>query len=79
MNWSAQIPDFNPIENLCDQLDPRIEKCNNRSHTKSVKELACLLQTEWKKIPLSIIQTFVESMPRRVKAVIASGRGSINY
>ncbi|GIY56039.1 hypothetical protein CDAR_521531 [Caerostris darwini] len=34
---------------------------------------------EWKKIPLAVIQRLVESMPRRVHAVIASRGGSTNY
>lgn len=77
MDWPAQSPDLNPIENLWDALDRRIKGCNNRP--KSVKELTCLLQAEWKKIPLAVIQGLVESMPRRVEAVIASRGGSTNY
>ncbi|GIX87031.1 hypothetical protein CEXT_626731 [Caerostris extrusa] len=46
---------------------------------KSVIELLCLLQDEWKKIPLAVIQRLVESMTRRVHAVIASRGGSTNY
>ncbi|GFY02420.1 hypothetical protein TNCV_3503011 [Trichonephila clavipes] len=46
---------------------------------KNVKELARRLQAEGKKTPLTIIQTFLESKLRRVKAVIASGDGSTNY
>ena len=77
MNWPAQSPDLNPIENLWDELHRRIQGCTTRP--KSVKELLCLLQAEWKKIPLAVIQRLVESMPRRVHAVIASRGGSTNY
>ncbi|GIY33696.1 transposable element Tc1 transposase [Caerostris darwini] len=54
------------------------EICKNRTRPKSVKDLLCLLQAEWKKIPLAVIQRLVESMPRRVHAVIASRGGSTN-
>ncbi|GFX47247.1 transposable element Tc1 transposase [Trichonephila clavipes] len=59
LNWPAQILGLNPIENLWHELDYRIKGCRN--HPKSVKELACLLQAEWKKIPLFFIQTLVEN------------------
>ncbi|XP_055932741.1 uncharacterized protein LOC129962771 [Argiope bruennichi] len=74
LNWAAQSPDLNPIENLWDELDRRIKRCDNRP--KSVKERTCLLHAGWEKIPLSVIQTFVESMPRRVKAGTIKGRQS---
>ncbi|GIY36288.1 transposable element Tcb1 transposase [Caerostris darwini] len=73
MDWPAQSPDLNPIKTL----HRRIQGCTTRP--KSVKELLCLLQAEWKKIPLAVIQRLVESMPRRVHAVIASRGGSTNY
>ncbi|GFS49154.1 hypothetical protein TNCV_2410171 [Trichonephila clavipes] len=44
------------------ELDGRNKRCSNGP--KWVKELSCLLQAEWKKIPLSIIQALVESMSR---------------
>ncbi|GIY78347.1 transposable element tcb1 transposase [Caerostris darwini] len=86
MDWAAQGPDLNPIENLWDALHRRIQGCTTRP--KSVKELLCLLQAEWKKIPLlvylsipllEVIKRLVEGMPRRVHAVIVSRGGSTNY
>ncbi|GIY68056.1 transposable element Tc1 transposase [Caerostris darwini] len=77
MDWPAQSPDLNPIENLWDALHRRIQGCTTRP--KSLKELLCLLQAEWKKIPLAVIQRLVESMPRMVHSVIASRGGSTNY
>ncbi|CAL1299395.1 unnamed protein product, partial [Larinioides sclopetarius] len=66
LDWPIQGPDLYLIGNLWNELDCRIKGYNNRP--KSVKELACLLQAEWNKILLSIIQTLMNSMPRRVKA-----------
>ncbi|GIY78033.1 hypothetical protein CEXT_100731 [Caerostris extrusa] len=42
-----QRADLNPIENLWDSLHRQIQGCTTRP--KSVKELLCLLQAEWKK------------------------------
>ncbi|GFU08034.1 transposable element tcb1 transposase [Trichonephila clavipes] len=61
LDWTSPRPDLNPVENHQDCLDRWIKGCSNR--TKSVKELTCLLQTKWKKIPLFIKQILVESMP----------------
>ncbi|KFM67704.1 Transposable element Tc1 transposase, partial [Stegodyphus mimosarum] len=59
MDWLAQSPYLNPIENLWDELYRPIQGCTTRA--KSGKELLCLLQAEWKKIPLAVIQRLVES------------------
>ncbi|KFM60251.1 Transposable element Tc1 transposase, partial [Stegodyphus mimosarum] len=58
MDWRAQSPDLNPIENLWDELHRRIQGCTTRA--KSVKELLCLLQAELKKISLAVIQRLVK-------------------
>ncbi|KFM62165.1 Transposable element Tc1 transposase, partial [Stegodyphus mimosarum] len=58
MDWSVQSPDLNPIENLWDELHRKIQGRTTRA--KSVKELLCLLQAEWKNIPLAVIQRLVE-------------------
>ncbi|GFS71543.1 hypothetical protein TNCV_5052241 [Trichonephila clavipes] len=65
------------MEDHWDKLDRQIKGCSNRP--KSVKELACLLQIKWIKVPLSITQTLMQSMAWQVRAVIASGVGSTNY
>ncbi|GFU42710.1 transposable element Tcb2 transposase [Trichonephila clavipes] len=77
LDWPAQSSHLNPIENFWDYLDCQIKGCSNRP--KSVKELACLLQAEWQKISLSIIQTLVENMTLSVMAVIALGGGTTIY
>ena len=77
LDWPAQSPDLNPIEHLWDELERRLKGCPLRP--KSVKELTSFLQAEWKKIPLAVVQRLVESMPRRVAAVITARGGSTNY
>ena len=76
-DWPAQSSDLNLIEHLWDELERRLKGCPSRP--KSVCELTCLLQAEWKKISIAVIQRLVESMPRRVAAVIAARGASTNY
>ena len=66
--WPAQSPDLNPIENIWDELERRIRK--HVSLPKNETELFNLLQEEWFKLDESVYQNLVESMTRRVKAVV---------
>ena len=77
LDWPSQSPDLNATENLWDESDRRIKECSNRP--KSVKELTCLLQDEWKKTSPCIIQTSTERTYRRVEAVMSSDGSSTNY
>ena len=66
--WPATSPDLNPIEHLWDELERRI--CKHNPLPSSESELFSFLQEEWFKIDGSIFKNLVESMPRRVRAVI---------
>lgn len=77
MEWPAQSPDLNPIEHLWDELDRRLRVCT--SLPKSKPELWNFLLNIWKEIPLATMANLVESMPRRVAAVIAVKGGPTSY
>ena len=66
MDWPAQSPDLNPIENLWSILDKR---CKNRK-PESVEILFQDLQKAWEELPGDLLQKLVDSMPARISAVI---------
>ncbi|CAI2347895.1 unnamed protein product [Caenorhabditis sp. 36 PRJEB53466] len=66
MEWPSQSPDLNPIEHLWEELERR---CANK-RAKNCDEKSAQLQSEWNQIPMSTIDTLIDSMPRRCQAVI---------
>jgi transposase len=64
--WPSQSPDLNPIENLWSYLDWRLRD----RHCGSLEELWAALQEGWNSIPVDYLTKLVESMPRRLQAVI---------
>lgn len=61
-----QSPDINPIENLWAQLEVKIRKCSCSSR----KDLIFNLRKCWAEIDSEYTYKLVESMPRRLQAII---------
>jgi len=77
MVWPAQSPDINPIENLWVDLNKTLNKYPNPA--KGVHELWERVAEEWNKIPPETCQNLIESMPRRIQAVIKAKGGHTKY
>ena len=75
MSWPAQSPDLNPIENAWAELKRRIE-CKN---VNSLDELWNLSKIEWQEMQESFLVNLVESMPRRIAAVLKVKGGHTKY
>ena len=77
LDWPSQSPDLNHMEHLWDELERRLRARPNRP--TSVPNLTNALVAEWKKVPAAMFQHLVESLPRRVEAVIAAKGGPTLY
>ncbi|XP_055385582.1 uncharacterized protein LOC129614761 [Condylostylus longicornis] len=75
LHSQPQSPDLNPIEHLWDFLEQKIRK-----HDITGKEsLKRVIIEEWHKIPSTVICNLVQSMPRRLEAVLQAKGGPTRY
>ena len=85
MKWPAQSPDLNPIEHLWTDLKERFHtrffKEGLRPSTrKSILERSREILVElWRDQGTGLIDRLIDSMPRRVEAVIAARGDSTKY
>lgn len=77
MVWPPQSADLNPIEHLWHYLKARLGEYE--TPPASIAELWERVQVEWEKIPASVCQDLIESMPRRVQAVLEAKGGYTKY
>ena len=75
LDWPSQSPDLNPIENVWAYMKQRASTMTFRN---SMELMNGLLQI-WESLPRTFLHNLVESMPSRVKAVIANKGGSSGY
>ena len=77
MEWPAQSPDLNPIEHLWSHLKKKLEEYENPP--TGITDLWKRVEKEWNNIPASVCQNLIESMPRRVAAVLGAKGGYTKY
>ena len=75
--WPAQSPDLNLIEHLLGILKRRLAAYEVA--LAGITELWDRVEGEWEKIEPSVGQNLIESMPRRMEAVIKAKGGYIKY
>ncbi len=68
LKWPPQSPDLNPIEHLWDVVEQEIHIMDVQS--TNLQQLCDAIMTIWTKISEECFQHLVESMPRRIKAVL---------
>ncbi|GJP58008.1 hypothetical protein CLOP_g19920 [Closterium sp. NIES-67] len=68
LEWPAGSPDLNPIEHLWAHLKRELVK--HETPPTGMVDLWEREQEEWEKIPSEVCSNLIDSMPRRVKAVI---------
>ena len=77
MEWAAQSPDLNSIKHLCSHLKKKLGEYENPP--VGITELWKRVEKAWNNISASVCQNLIESMPRRVLAVLAAKGGCTKY
>ncbi len=75
--WPSRSPDLNPIEHVWDSITRRINSRPNIA--ESLHQLEVWVREEWRQLPQPDIDALIDSMPRRVRAVIIARGGSTQY
>jgi len=75
LSWPAQSPDLNPIENLWSEIKRRI----HNDKPTSLPSLERCIKRAWKSVKPEMVKNLIESMPRRIKAVIQANGGPTKY
>jgi len=75
LDWPPQSPDMNVIEHLWSIIKPKIAK----RHPANLKELDDAIKVEWEQLDPSFTMSLVESMPRRVMALLKAKGGHTKY
>jgi transposase len=71
MIWPAQSPDLNAIEAAWDYIRRQIKKREKFCSTN--EEVIQAWEEEWAKIPVEIINQWIDSIRERLQKVIDSG------
>ncbi len=77
LKWPPQSPDLNPIEHLWDVVEREIHIMDVQP--TNLQQLCDAIMSIWTKISEECFQHLVESMPRRIKAVLKANGGPTRY
>jgi transposase len=77
IDWPANSPDLNPIENIWKLLKDNVQKHENFPRT--INELKVALKEEWDKFDINILNNIIISMPKRINAVLEADGKSTKY
>ncbi len=75
MDWPSMYPDLKPIEHLWGILKWKEEE----RKISNMHQLRDVIMEEWKRTPVATCEALVNSMPKRVKAVLENNGGHTKY
>ncbi len=76
LDWPANSPDLNPIDNLWGYCQEENEKQETK---KNADELKATVKESWASIPPQQCHKLITSMPRRIEAVIKAKGAPTKY
>uniref|UniRef100_A0A8R1DYW2 Tc1-like transposase DDE domain-containing protein n=1 Tax=Caenorhabditis japonica TaxID=281687 RepID=A0A8R1DYW2_CAEJA len=59
LEWPSQSPDLNPIEHMWEELENRLKGVRASNANQKFAQL----EAAWKSIPMTVVQTLLDSMP----------------
>ena len=77
MAWPSRSPDLNPIENLWGWLARRVYR--NGRQFNDADQLFAAIQQEWAIVPEADLKNLIDSMTRRLTAVLRANGGPTRY
>ncbi len=75
MDGRSMSPDLNPIEHLWGILKRKVEELK----VSNIHQLCDIVMEEWKRTPVATFEALVNSMPKKVKAVLENNGGHTKY
>ena len=76
LQWPANSPDLNPIENLWKIMKDKVRYYKKPSNKE---EMSALIQVIWDDVSLEQLQRLIQTMPKRMQAVISARGGSTRW
>ena len=77
LQWPAQSPNLNPIENMWAEMKTMVRRRD--PPPSNINELEKYVKDAWGDISPEYYKKLIDSMPRKIEAVIAANGYSINY
>jgi len=74
-DWPSMSPDLNPIEHLKSILKWKVEE----RKVSNIHQLRDVIMEEKKRTPVETCEALVNSMPKRVKAVLENNGGHTKF
>ena len=77
LDWPAQSPDLNPIENIWSEMKRMVRR--RSPPPSSISVLMKYIEDAWDDLPPEYYRKLINSMPKRVNAVISANGNRIDY
>ncbi len=75
MDWPSIYPDLNLIDHLWGILKRKVEE----RKVSNIHQLHDVVMEEWKRTSVATCEALVNSLPKRVKAVLENNSGLTKY